>query len=223
MKKSILILIFMTILSAQQFPPFIDGTANRTFISGNRNSFRNGIFIPSKATIKVLYIFAQFKDDNNNQAWQSQNWPLNQKPSWANQLANDVTQYFQEMSKDENGISQFNLQPVVYSNLIITDKNTNEYNNKVGELNKEIILKTDATTNFSDYDNIRLKEYADPSGTNYLQADGTVDMIIIIHRSKQGSMDYDGIAHLYGRQDYSKINDFSLDSKIINTEKRDFI
>ena len=147
-------------------------------------------YLPTSGTIKVLVIFAQFKDDpqiDNN------GWAKNSYPSWANTFVNSSTggsypwnnlsHYFNEMS---NGAYQ--VIGDVYNSLVITDNNQSYYST-IGQVNREIIMKVDPYVNFAEYDNLN---------GNSPGSDEKVDFVYIIYRNITGDglMSYTGIAHL---------------------------
>jgi len=120
------------------------------------------------STLKVLVVFAQFKDDTAS----SSSWPVDTYPTWANTYVNPVangsyswnnlSQYYNEMS---NG--QFQVIGDVYDSLVTTDYNESAYSS-VGEANYEVLTKIDPYVDYSDYDS---------------NSDGKVDFIIMVYRN----------------------------------------
>ncbi len=146
--------------------------------------------IPLSGTIKVFVVFAQFKDDPNNE---DNGWAKNEYPDWANTFVNpstggpypwyNLSHYFNQMS-----VGDFQVIGDVYGSLVITNYNESTYNS-IGEINYEILTRIDPYVNFSDYDNL--------NGTSFGQ-DGKVDFIYIIYRNSTNSTlwRYTGIARL---------------------------
>lgn len=146
-------------------------------------------YIPTSGNIKVLVIFAQFKDDpqiNHN------GWAKNSFPDWGSTFVNtspngtypwnNLSHYFNEMS---NGT--FQVIGNVYNLLVITDYNESYYSS-IGQVNREIIMKVDPYVNFAEYDNLN---------GNSFGSDGKVDFIYIIYRNATSShWYYSGIALL---------------------------
>jgi M6 family metalloprotease-like protein len=136
--------------------------------------------VPTSGIMKVLVIFAQFKDDPNNE---DNGWAKDEYPDWANTYINpttnggyswyNLTHYYNEMSNGE-----FQVIGDVYDSLVITNYDEDTYNS-IGAVNYEILTRIDPYVDFSEYDNL--------NGNNPGQ-DGKVDFIYIIYRNSTSSL-----------------------------------
>lgn len=148
--------------------------------------------IPTTGTIRVFFIFIQFKNDTQANS----GWPLTSPaslPNWANDFVNssvggpypyeNISHYYNEMS---NG--NFQVIGDVYDNVVVTNLNQDEYSS-IGEVNREVLQEVDPNVNFAPYDNLSGKIWS---------ADGKVDLVFFIYRNITGNnlMDYSGQAHI---------------------------
>ncbi len=169
-------------------------------IFSQNNDQPGGRDLPSVGSINVLFIFAQFPDDNflpDDSRWPKGDEPKRMKDhSWVDSVWNEnatpwsLTDYFNQMS--------FNKLKFTGEMDTVTTPHTRDwyYQNKknFGAINKEILEKLDKRISFSKFDNItKLKNYKFAES-----ADGKVDMVFIIYRNF--IMDYpDSIAEKYNR------------------------
>jgi parallel beta-helix repeat protein len=141
-----------------------------------------GLYIPSQGILKVLVVFARFKNDTNANPW----WPVDGNPDgWDTWIDPDIetgstneinlTHYFNVMS-----LGTFHVIGQAVS--VETPRNKSDYGSNYYTATKEVLQqKVDPLINFSDYDNWRYD--SDYHHTN--QPDGTVDMIIMIWRASE--------------------------------------
>lgn len=176
----VLIYIFMYInLSAQDSTMLCMATAPEN-ISVNQIG---GYLLPSEGTINVLFIFAQFPDDNfdtSNSTWVKGQAPIDMQgwvdQTWTtNPTQGSMTHYFNEMSFNK---LKFTGKTVS----VITPHSRQWYlenNKKRGDIHKEIIQQLDQTWDFAQFDNWNFEGYY-----NHInQPDGVVDMIFIVWRN----------------------------------------
>lgn len=145
--------------------------------------------IPTNGTIKIYFIFAQFKNDDLDSA--NSNWVKDTLPSWAPDFVNSTitgSYPYNNISKYYNNMSSgnFNVVGEVYDQLVITEKEESEYTD-FKKVNREIIESVDDEVNFSEYDILDGDTYA---------KDGYVDLIFIIYRNVESLFKYSGQANL---------------------------
>ena len=161
---------------------------------------RGGWDLPSSGSIHVLFIFAQFPDDNylpNDKRWPKGDIPERMKNhTWVDSAWNEnatpmsITDYFNQMS--------FNKLKFTGTADTITVPHTRDWyyeNHKsFGLINKDILQTIDQRIDFGEFDNIKkLRNYSFAD-----TADGKVDMVFIIYRNF--IMDYpDSIAEKYNK------------------------
>lgn len=155
-------------------------------ISGGENTWQGqigGYILPSEGTINVLFIFAQFSDDNydtTNATWVKGQAPANMQ-SWvdqtwsANPTQGSMTHYFNEMS--------FNKLKFIGKTVSVITPHTRAWylaNNKNrGYIHKEIIQQLDQTWDFAQFDNWDYE-----GNYNHInRPDGIVDMIFMVWRN----------------------------------------
>lgn len=147
-----------------------------------------GKYLPATGTVRVLVVFAQFKDDQQDPS--NPNWPLNHLPSWSGQLfaqeqsttysAWTVSDYYHQMS---NG--RYHILGDVYPKLVTTTLTSEQYAQHgmdFGTINREILSSIDNDVDFSKYDRWGIMRF---NGTVYMNesGDGTAEMVIIIFRN----------------------------------------
>ncbi|RJP57616.1 MAG: hypothetical protein C4543_09430 [Ignavibacteriales bacterium] len=145
--------------------------------------------IPTNGTIKIYFIFAQFKNDDRDPS--NTNWVKDTLPSWAPDFVNSSitgSYPYNNLSKFYNDMSDnnFNVVGEVYDQLVITEKEESEYNS-IGRVNREIIEAIDSEVDFSEYDLL--------SGTTFAK-DGFVDLIFIVYRNIDSLVGWSGYAQL---------------------------
>lgn len=156
--------------------------------------------LPSVGSIHVLFIFAQFPDDNfapNNPKWPKGGIPYRMKNgTWVDSIWShnarqwSMTDYFNQMSFDK---LKFTGEMDT-----VTVPHTREwyYQNKkgIGSINKDVIQTLDRRIDFSRFDNIReVKNFVFKD-----TADGRVDMVFMVYRNIL--MDYpDSTADKYNK------------------------
>lgn len=142
-----------------------------------------GYTLPSEGLVNILVVFAQFPDDGwdvNNPAWPKGGSPANMS-GWVDQTwsstptAYSLTDYFNQMSLGK--------LKVVGKEVSVISPHTREYylanNKKRSDIQKEILQQLDQTMDFGEFDN-----WKTISSYNQInQADGSVDMIMIIWRN----------------------------------------
>ncbi|MCL5027795.1 MAG: right-handed parallel beta-helix repeat-containing protein [Bacteroidetes bacterium] len=149
-----------------------------------------GLYLPSEGAIKVLFIFAQFPDDNfaGNSSWYLGQAPANMN-SWVDETwsssptQNSITDYFNVMSWDHT-TNTAKLKFTGKSFSVVTPHTRQWYldnHKQYGDINKEIIqqLDTDPTWSFAQFDNWHYN--SNFSFTN--SPDGIVEMVIVIWRN----------------------------------------
>jgi len=117
-----------------------------------------GKHLPAKGTVRVLVVFAQFKDDLEDPT--NYGWPSGQLPSWSDQLfaseqaasyaAWTVSDYYWQMS---NGT--YHVLGDIYPKLVVTTLNSDQYAQfkmTFSDINKEILSKVDPEIDFTRYD-----------------------------------------------------------------------
>ncbi len=147
------------------------------------SSQTGGIYIPSQGTLKVLVVFARFKDDATTHNW----WPVppvgdGNPVGWntyidlntqtgSTHLIN-LTNYYKTMS-----MGTFNVIGQAIS--VETPQNRSYYGSNYFLATKEVLQqKVDPLVNFASYDNWTYN-------SNFIhanQADGTVDMVVMVWR-----------------------------------------
>lgn len=142
-----------------------------------------GWLLPSEGTIKCLFIFAQFPDDNyqpQNSGW-VKGQPISNLNSWVDNVwsssptTGSMTHYFNEMS--------FNKLKFVGQSVSVVTPHSREWylnNHKVRkDIHTEILQQLDATMDFAQFDNWDYE-----GNYNHInQPDGVVDMIFIVWRN----------------------------------------
>lgn len=160
---------------------------------------KGGIYLTAQGELKVLVVFARFKDDISAHPY----WPTGQPPDNYTTFIDpnlqtnsthyiNLTHYFKKMSL---GVYKVTGQAVY----VETPQNKSYYFSQPNPrfaANKDVLQnKVDPLINFADYDN-----WSCSSNYNHIdQPDGTVDMIIMIWRGFQFSSWWSGEASLgYG-------------------------
>jgi hypothetical protein len=148
----------------------------------------NGKYLPIRGSLRALAVFVQFGGDNTYDA----DWHLNEIPSYAEELAKMLKEYYLFFSNGE-----FNLDVDIYPRLIITDFTEAEYiswGGNYGHINKNVLERVDQEISFLPYDN-----WANTSNYNgYEGQDNQVDLIFMIYRtvSDRRFLAYWGISDL---------------------------
>lgn len=144
----------------------------------------HGIYLPAKGELKILVVFARFKDDGDPHF----DWPVGSDPNdyetWidpnmqtgSTNLAN-FTHYYKTMS-----LNSFKVTGTAVS--VETPQNRSYYfslSNPQYEATKDVLRnKVDHLVNFADFDN-----WTYVSNYNHTnQPDGTVDMIVVMWRGQ---------------------------------------
>jgi len=147
MKNKIIFLLFsLSLIFSQNLIASSDDVCGTT--SGS-----SAPYLPTSGNIKILVIFAQYKDDPDTSSTGSTGWANNSYPSWANNFINssadgsypwnNLSHYFNEMSNGD-----FQVIGDVYDSLVITDHNESYYSS-IGASNREIILEVDPYVDFA--------------------------------------------------------------------------
>jgi len=147
MKNKIIFLLFsLSLIFSQNLIASSDDVCGTT--SGSAAPY-----LPTSGNIKILVIFAQYKDDPDTSSTGSTGWAKNSYPSWANNFINssadgsypwnNLSHYFNEMSNGD-----FQVIGDVYDSLVITDHNESYYSS-IGASNREIILEVDPYVDFA--------------------------------------------------------------------------
>jgi hypothetical protein len=172
-----------------------------------------GLYIPSQGTLKVLIVFARFKDDNSyHNYWPAGSPPPNYQsyidPNTSTNSTNylNLTNYFKQMSMG-------NFHVIGQSVYVETPNIQSYYGSDYYKADKEILQqKVDPIVNFSDYDN-----WTYNSNYNFTnQPDGTVDMIVIVWRGLLITTDWIGISDL-GRSTEYQVENGTKTIKTSNT------
>ncbi|RJP59831.1 MAG: T9SS C-terminal target domain-containing protein [Ignavibacteriales bacterium] len=199
----IIICFLLTLSIAQTKDPFV---CSMTSLS------TSGQWKPAKTPVgsyfRVLIAFAQFESDTKADS----SWPLNSLPLWANDFIDDtvkdnytnqtISDYF-----DVASMGNLNFIGDVYQDTIIIQQDLS-----YGAAS-EIVLEelNDSIRDFSRYDNWKYEngEFVFEEDS----ADGYIDMIIIIYRNEQDSLNLPGgIAVLGLSAEFSTYDGFIIDS-----------
>ena len=116
-----------------------------------------GFQLPSEGTLKVLFVFVQFPDDNyeiNNPSWTKGQAPTNMQnwvdQTWSsNATQGSMTHYFNEMSFNKLkfiGTSVYKVTPQTRAWYLANNKTR-------GYIHKEVIQQIDQTMDFAQFDN----------------------------------------------------------------------
>lgn len=163
----------------------------------------NGLYLPSKGKINVLFIFAQFPDDNldvKNSKWQKNKPPKNME-SWVEEKWTDtptpgnITHYFNEMS--------FNKLKFTGKSLFIVAPHSRKWyldNKKTrGFIHREVIEAANKKINFAQFDNWTLlgpKKHIN-------KPDGIVEMIFMVWRNIAYDYPKDSVAIIQRKLDFN--------------------
>ena len=132
----------------------------------------NGKYLPMRGSLRTLVIFVQFKEDD---AYDT-DWPLNEIPSYAEELSNSLKEYYLTVSNGE-----FNLDVDIYPKVVITNSRESEYVSwglNYGQVNKDVLAQVDEEISFLPYDNwVSVGNY-----NGYAGHDNKVDLVCIIYR-----------------------------------------
>lgn len=157
---------------------------------------QGGIYLTSQGDLKVLVVFAKFRDDHSYHNY----WPDTMvpqpfmttfiDPNWQTNSANEInlTHYFRKMSL---GIFKVTGEYVY----VETPQDKSYYGNPPNRwrATKDVLQqKVDPLINFTNYDNWTCN--GSYSQTN--QPDGTIDMIIVIWRGQPFNSEWGGEASL---------------------------
>jgi M6 family metalloprotease-like protein len=156
----------------------------------------HGIYLPAQGDLKILVVFARFKDDVSSH----NEWPAGSDPNgyttWIDPTMQtgstnleNFTNYFKTMSG-----AAFRVTGTAVS--VETPQNASYYGTDYYTANKEVLeQKVDPLVNFADFD-----KWTFNSNYNHTNAsDGTVDMIVMIWRSNPFPGSWGGEASLgYG-------------------------
>ena len=166
-----------------------------------------GYLLPSEGTIKVLFVFAQFPDDNHlpsHSSWIKGQAPTNMQ-NWADQTwsANptqgSMTHYFNEMS--------FNKLKFIGKTVSVITPQTRAWylanNKKRGDIHTEIIQQLDQTWDFAQFDNWDYE-----GNYNHInRPDAIVDMIFMVWRNIANEFNSDSSAIIYQRLNMGRFGD----------------
>lgn len=142
-----------------------------------------GYALPSEGTISVLFVFAQFPDDNYdtlNTTWVKGQAPTDMQgwidQTWSsNPTQGSMTHYFNEMS--------FNKLKFIGKTVSVVTPQTRAWylanNKKRGDIHTQIIQQLDQTWDFAQFDNWDF----DSSYKHINQPDGIVDMVFMVWRN----------------------------------------
>lgn len=212
MKSNILYTILLFVLNTVHIYSEVPESIVCTTTSGSGpESTTWGLYKPAQTGtgqyFRILVAYAQFASD----AVQNNDWPLNQLPSWKDDLIDTqvagsyrdqtLSDYFDKASKDK-----FNFIGDVYHDTIIIPTNMT-----YGAANQYVIEELNANiSDFSRYDNWKMVNgnhiFSEGNGDGYL------DMLIIIYRNGHSSFGIKGgiaklnIASEYTTHDGIKIN-----------------
>lgn len=167
-----------------------------------------GWLLPSEGTIRVLFVFAQFPDDNHdisNQTWIKGQAPANMQgwvdQSWSsNPTQGSMTHYFNEMS--------FNKLKFIGKTVSVVTPQTRAWylanNKKRGDIHTQIIQQLDQTWDFAQFDNWDYE-----GNYNHInRPDGIVDMVFIVWRNIAN--DLPDPADIYDRLNMGRYADLGL-------------
>ncbi len=187
-------------------------------VETNWNGQIGGYLLPSEGTIKVLFIFAQFPDDNHdisNPTWIKGQTPSDMQSwvdqSWSpNPTQGSMTHYFNEMSFNK-------LKFIGKTVSVITPHSRSWYlanNKKRGDIHTEIIQQLDQTWDFTEFDNWDYDNFY--NHTN--QPDGVVDMIFIVWRNIANEFPtspIDSVKLIYNKLNMGRYGDLGFGSDIL--------
>jgi hypothetical protein len=161
-----------------------------------------GLWLPSIGKINVLFIFAQFPDDNYDVT--NSRWPRGKQPSDMDKWVDDkwsehpaqgyMTHYFNEMS--------FNKLKLTGKSISIISPHTRKWyiNNKKNRafIQKEVILEANKKINFTQFDNWDLLA----PYKHLRKPDGIVDMIFVIWRNIANDYPADSVLLIQNQLDF---------------------
>jgi hypothetical protein len=175
--------------------------------STSSSSQTGGIYIPSQGTLKVLVVFARFKNDTEQHDW----WPVGGNPSgWdtyidpntqtgSTHLIN-LTNYYKTMSH--------NTFTVIGKAVSVEAPNTRSYygSNRFLATKEVLQQKVDTSINFAAFDSWTF----DSSFYHTNQPDGTVDMIVMVWR--EGDVPFQFISPYTGEASMGSGGSFTVES-----------
>ena len=192
----------LTILNLAQINQVDCGTLK---IEGtNDYSQKGGRYITSMGDLKVLVVFAKFKDDTNAHQF----WPADSYPSELNNFIDsdmqmgsshfmNLTNYYNQMSfgnfrvtgKTIGAETPYPVSHYIPENGIYPDRSL---------ANKDILLSIDDSIDYREFDNwANIIKY-----NNVNEPDGTADMVIVIWRGFVFSENWSGEASLGGGSEF---------------------
>lgn len=143
--------------------------------------------ITAEGILKVPVVFIQFPDESTT----SDYWPIGQEPIFMRTFIDSTTT---ENSTNYGNLTNFYRQMSMNRLLLIgkpyhfiTRYNRSYYGNSMAAIHTEIIQRLDSLISFAEFDNWKYNGNYNHSN----QADGKVDMMIMIHRTFEQS--YAGI------------------------------
>ncbi|MDY0082547.1 MAG: T9SS type A sorting domain-containing protein [Ignavibacteriaceae bacterium] len=206
MKKLLLFVLLMSVItfnSYAQIDEFLCTTEPEFVWSGQVG----GLYKTSEGTIRVLFVFAQFPDDNydiNNVTWPKGQAPADMQ-SWvdntwsATPTQGSMTHYFNDMS--------FNKLKFIGKTVSVITQQTRAWylanNKKRGDIHTEIIQQLDQTWDFAQFDNW---DY-EGNYNHKNQPDGIVDMVFMVWRNIANEFIPDSIALIYERLSMGRVAD----------------
>lgn len=166
-----------------------------------------GYALPSEGTINVLFIFAQFPDDNydkSNLTWIKGQAPANMQ-SWVDQTwssnptEGSMTHYFNEMSFNKLKFTGKEVSVITpHSRAWYLANNKNR-----GYIHKEIIEQLDETWDFGEFDNWDYE--GDYNHIN--RPDGIIDMIFIVWRNVANDFPSDSVKIVFQKLNMGRYAD----------------
>lgn len=153
------------------------------YLSYSQNIQRGGLFITPTGNLNVLFVFAQFPDDDydvNNAAWMKGKAPERMK-NWVDEkwsehpTENSMTDYFNVMSLNKLHFTGKCISIIApNTRKFYLDKHLNR-----SAIHKDLLQELDKKMDFTDYDN-----WTNPGIYKHEnKPDGILDMIIIIWRN----------------------------------------
>lgn len=193
--------------------------------TGGQNTWNGqigGYALPSEGTISVLFVFAQFPDDNfsiSNSTWVKGQAPTNMQ-SWVdlywsiNPTQGSMTHYFNDMS--------FNKLKFIGKTVSVVTPQTRAWylanNKKRGDIHTEIIQQLDQTWDFAQFDNWNYE-----GNYNHInQPDGIVDMVFMVWRNIAHEFSYPQDSIIYANLKMGRYGDlgYGWPDILVDNEQR---
>jgi M6 family metalloprotease-like protein len=184
MKKRfvLLFIVFINVLTwSQDQEIFCSSKQSENTIESSK---RGGKFLTASGELKVLVVFAKFKDDNSPHPY----WPIDSYPSEMNDFIDldmqkgsthflNLTNYYNQMSFGNFRVTGKAIGVETSYPISHYVSGTSQYPNRA-QANKDILQLVDDSIDYREFDNWTYLNYYNHSN----EPDGIVDMVIVIWR-----------------------------------------